>query len=176
MSRIQPERVTDTHAFFWDSLYSQWFTRAGLFKDENGTVYPNAEKYMMMKKAEVFSAQDILEKMENTDNPRVVKQLGRQIENFSDEVWDKHKIDVVTQASYLKFVQNPDLLKIMMQQEKLILVEASPEDKIWGIGLHPDNDKILDEQNWNGQNLLGICLMKARQRIKDEQNSYFNEF
>lgn len=167
-NRIIPGRITDTHVYFWNSLYSQWYTTENQFQ-ENGVTYPNAEKYMMMKKAEVFGALDILEQMKKTDNPRMVKQLGRKIQNFSDKVWDKHKIDVVTQASYLKFTQNPELLKIMLEHKDLILVEASPQDKIWGIGLHFDDDRVLNESEWLGENLLGICLMKARDRIIKKQ-------
>lgn len=58
-------------------------------------------------------------------------QLGRKIQNFSDEIWDKHKIDIVTQANYLKFTQNPELLKIMLEYRDLTLVEDSLQDKIW---------------------------------------------
>jgi len=166
--RVQPERITEAYAYFWNSLYSQWYTTKNQFQD--GCIsYPNAEKYMMMKKAEVFGASDILEQMKESNNPRLIKQLGRQIKNFSDKTWDKHKVDVVTQASYLKFSQNPELLKIMLEHRDLILVEASPQDKIWGIGLHFDDDRVLDESKWHGENLLGICLMKARDRIIKEQ-------
>lgn len=161
--RINPERMTDTHAYFWNSLYSQWFSRPNLFQDGQGNFYPNAEKYMMMEKAKVFNAMEIYEKMKKTNNARTVKALGREIKNFTDEEWDKHKMKVVLDASLMKFSQNEDLLDLMKEHKDLILVEASPEDAIWGIGLHFDNDDILDESKWLGQNLLGKCLMEARE-------------
>jgi len=159
--RQTPGRITDTHVFFWNSIYSQWYTTPKQFT-ENGVVFSNAEKYMMVKKSEVFGATDILEQMIKSDNPRLIKQLGRQISNFSDEVWDQHKMDIVTQGNVLKFGQNPDLLEILKEHKDKIIVEASPQDKIWGIGLHWDNDDVLDESKWKGQNLLGECIMRAR--------------
>jgi len=164
--REQPERITEKYAFFWNSLYSQWYTRKNLFKDDNGVYYSSAEKYMMCKKAEVFQAHEILFKMLSTDNARMIKKFGREIKNFSDEVWDKHKLDIVIKANYFKFSQNPELLEIMKQHKDLILVEASPEDKIWGIGLHFSNDDVLDKCKWNGENLLGKCLMDVRSKLK----------
>jgi hypothetical protein len=159
--RETPGRITDTHVFFWNSIYSQWYTTPNQF-EENGITYTNAEKYMMCKKAEVFGAHDILFEMLKTDNPRVIKQLGRAISNFTDEKWDKHKMDVVTQGNVLKFDQNPNLLEILREHKDKIIVEASPQDPIWGIGMHWDNDLILNEKNWKGQNLLGECIMRAR--------------
>jgi len=159
--RQLPGRITDTHVFFWNSIYSQWYTTSNQF-EEDGVVYSNAEKYMMCKKSEVFGATDILEQMLATDNPRLIKQLGRQISNFSDEVWDQHKMQIVTQGNVLKFGQNPDLLEILKEHKDKIIVEASPQDRIWGIGLHWDNDDVLDENKWRGQNLLGECIMRAR--------------
>ena len=122
----------------------------------------------MMEKAKVFNAMDIYEEMKKTDNPRKVKALGRKISNFTDEEWDKHKVAVVTRASLMKFSQNTDLLQKMFDQKDLYLVEASPEDKIWGIGLHFDNDDVLDMTKWQGENLLGICLMAAREIMEND--------
>lgn len=162
-------RKTETHFYFWNTIYSQWYTTEGQFTFA-GVVYPNAEKYMMIEKARVFQDWDILAKMKNTDNAKEVKSLGRQIKNFSDEVWDEFKEDVVTKASYLKFSQNDDLFEQMLADRDLTLVEASPVDKIWGIGLHADNDDVLDESLWQGQNLLGKCLMRARDMLIEERN------
>jgi len=159
--RQTPGRITETHVFFWSSIYSQWYTTPKQFI-EDGITYTNAEKYMMVKKAKVFGATDILEQMLETDNPRVIKQLGRKIPNFTDAVWDQHKMDIVTQGNVLKFGQNPDLLEILKEHKDKIIVEASPQDPIWGIGMHWDNDLILDSKNWKGQNLLGECIMRAR--------------
>ncbi len=141
--RQKPGRITDIHVFFWNSIYSQWYTtynnQGGQFI-ENGIVYPNAEKYMMMAKAKLFNDTEVFDKMSKTDNPRMVKTLGRMVKNFSESEWDKHK--------------------------DKIIVEASPYDKIWGIGLHWDDDRVLYENLWQGENLLGKCIMRARDILK----------
>ena len=103
------DRQTDTHFYFWNTIYSQWYTTPNQFT-EDGISYNNAEKYMMMGKAKVFGADDIYNKMKTLNNARAIKQLGREISNFSDEIWDKHKIEIVERATYLKFTQNEDLL------------------------------------------------------------------
>lgn len=166
--RQLPGRITDTHIFFWNSVYSQWYTtynNGGQFI-ENGIVYPNAEKYMMMAKAKLFNDMEVFDEMSKTDNPRMVKALGRTVKNFSESEWDKHKIDIVTRANVLKFSQNNDLLEILKMHKDKIIVEASPYDKIWGIGLHFDDDKVLYEHLWEGENLLGKCIMNARSILK----------
>jgi len=165
MELTPPERITNTHVFFWNSPYSQWFTSPNLITDYAGQTYSSAEKYMMVKKAELFNANDIKTKMLATDSPRTVKALGRQITNFDNDLWDEHKLAIVTEGNYLKFSQNPELLAFMKSHADKQLVEASPVDKIWGIGLHPTDPLAEDEANWQGENLLGIAIMSAREQV-----------
>ena len=171
MNNINGEsRTTDTHVYFWNGIYSQWHTTKNQFV-ENGITYPNAEKYMMMEKAKVFGATDIYEKMKNENSPKIVKALGRKIKNFSDNIWDEHKMKVVARASFLKFTQNPDLLRQLIADKDKTLVEASPVDKVWGIGIHYDNDDVLTESKWNGQYLRGKCIMIARNEILKKEDT-----
>lgn len=162
-------RITDTHLYFWDTIYSQWYTELNLFKDEDGYVYANAEKYMMMEKAKVFNDIKIYEAMKKTDFPNNVKALGKKVRGFNEAEWDKHKINIVTKASMLKFGQNEHLMDTMIEHKDLILVEASPYDKIWGIGLLETDDRVLDQEKWDGENLLGLCLMNARRKLLEER-------
>jgi len=164
---INYDRKTDKYIFFWNTIYSQWFIRPRLIS-ENGIFYQNAEKYMMAKKAELFKDDEILQQILRNSKPKIIKSLGRQVKNFDENVWNEHKLDIVTRGNYLKFTQNKDLLEIMIKDKDYILVEASPYDKIWGIGLHFDDDDVLDENKWKGQNLLGKCIMKAREQILKE--------
>ena len=157
-------RQTDTHFYFWNTIFSQWHTSNNQFT-EDGITYPNAEKYMMVMKAKTFGDESILKQMLDTDNAREVKALGRKVKGFNDNHWDLVKEEIVTQANYLKFTQNPNLMKKLVEYKDLILVEASPADKIWGIGLHFTDDKVLDESQWKGKNLLGKCIMNARELI-----------
>jgi ribA/ribD-fused uncharacterized protein len=103
------------------------------------------------------------------NDPQIIKMTyGRAIKNFNEETWSLHKIDIVTHGNYLKFTQNEKLLKQMLKYKDHVIVEASPYDKIWGIGLHFDDDRVLDESKWEGENLLGVCIMNARDQIVQE--------
>jgi len=161
-------RQTDSHFYFWNTIYSQWYTSKNQF-EEDGLIYPNAEKYMMVQKAIFFNDDKIYQEMLKTNNPKEVKALGRKVKNFDEEKWNSAKEDIVTRGNYLKFTQNDNLLETLLEHKDLILVEASPVDKIWGIGLHFSDDKVLDESKWRGKNLLGKCIMKARELILKEE-------
>ncbi len=163
-NKLYPERITNTHAYFWNSIYSQWFNRPKLFQ-EDGIWYSTSEKYMMMKKAELMGDMDTWKKMKAIDNPRGIKALGREVKNWNETLWLENREPIVIQGNTLKFTQNRDLLEIMKNHKKLILVEGSPDDTIWGVGLHFDDDLILDEKNWKGLNLLGKDIMIVRDRI-----------
>ena len=119
----------------------------------------------MVKKAEYFKDFEIAAKMQATDSPRKVKALGRQVKNFNNDEWNDVKTDIVTEGNRLKFSQNPDLLEFMTLHKDKELVEASPVDPIWGIGLHPTEENIEDRTTWKGLNLLGKCIMQARKQL-----------
>ncbi len=132
---------------------------------ENHITYQTAEHYMMAKKALLFNDQRIFEKILTKESPKDVKDLGRQIQNFDAEIWDAHKFDIVKQGNLLKFSQNEALKSFLLQTKGKILVEASPVDAIWGIGLAEDNANALIPKNWKGLNLLGFALMEVRDEI-----------
>ncbi len=157
-------RKTEDAIYFWGSVYSQWYSSENQI-EENNIIFNNAEKYMMYHKALLFKDLDIANQILALNNAKKIKALGRKIKNFDEDIWNKNKEDIVTQASYLKFTQNADLLDVMLKDKNLKLVEASPVDKIWGIGLHFDDKDVEEETKWQGQNLLGKCLMKARAKI-----------
>lgn len=94
-----------------------------------------------------------------------MKALGRQVRGFDAKVWDEVKFSVVLNASYLKFSQNASLRDFLLQTGSKILVEASPVDKIWGIGMSASDENAQNPVKWRGQNLLGFALMRARDEI-----------
>ena len=98
-------------------------------------------------------------------SPKKIKELGRLVRNFDSRIWDEHKAEIVLQGNILKFSQNPELKDYLLSTGYKILVEASPYDKVWGVGLRKENSAICSPQNWKGQNLLGFTLMEARDRI-----------
>lgn len=147
------------------AVFSNWYPAK--FKEEN-VQYENSEQYMMAKKAELFGDQDTLNKIMNTPNgdPKKVKLLGRQVKNFNQSVWENNHKQIVKTGNILKFTQNPRLLKILISTDGTTLVEASPYDKIWGIGLSSTDPRSLHRSTWQGKNLLGQILTEIRQELK----------
>ena len=144
---------------------SQWYECQ--FEVE-GIKYNTTEQYMMAQKALLFEDHETYEKIMSSKSPEEYKSLGRQIKNFSSEKWNTKKFDIVTNGNIAKFSQNENLKKFILDTKDKILVEASPADNIWGIGLSEDDKDILDESKWKGENLLGKALMKAREYIKKQ--------
>lgn len=144
------------------SCLSQWWMSRFI---ENNVIYKSAEHYMMEGKARVFNDPVISGQIIIADSPQKVKSLGRKISNFNDKVWDEHKYQIVKQASYLKFSQNESLQEFLLSTGEKIIVEASPVDNIWGIGMAEDHPKIANPMEWQGENLLGFVLMEIRDEI-----------
>lgn len=153
------------YVFFWSGPFSQWYKTNIV---EGDITFNCAEQSMMYHKAKVFNDNEAMEKILETSNPRKHKAIGRTIVGYSDAIWDEKKLEIVANGNYLKFIQNPDLRKMLLDTGDKIIVEASPVDRIWGVGLAEDDPRIVDESKWLGQNLLGICIMYAREQIKLE--------
>lgn len=161
------------YLFFWGhqpsqdgsiikTCLSQWWPAQF---QEDGILYRTAEHYMMIRKAKLFDDQEILLKMIQKESPKDVKDLGRQIRNFDPELWDKHKYRIVKQGNYLKFTQNENLKHFLIQTKNKVLVEASPVDPVWGIGLAEDAAGARNPTEWRGENLLGFALMEVRDEL-----------
>lgn len=158
--------------FFWGhtvkgeitkSCFSQWFT--GKF-EENGIVYKTAEHYMMAGKARLFNDAEILEKILQASTPNQVKALGRKVKNFDPNVWNEHKYEIVKQGNLLKFSQNNKYKDFLLSTGDKILVEASPYDTVWGIGMLETDPRAENPLLWNGENLLGFALMEVRDELR----------
>lgn len=158
--------------FFWGhtmkdeitkACFSQWFP---LEFEEEGIVYKTAEHYMMAGKAKLFNDQEVLEQVLNAETPNEAKSLGRKVKDFDPQLWDEHKYEIVKQGNLLKFSQNVGLREFLLSTEDKILVEASPYDKIWGIGMLETDPKAQDPSQWDGENLLGFALMEVRDELK----------
>lgn len=121
---------------------------------------------MMWSKAKLFNDNDVAEKILKTRDPKTQKALGREVKGFDAKIWDLKKLEIVVQGNIYKFSQNLDLKKQLLDTGSKTLVEGSPYDKVWGVGLKWDDPKILDDKNWQGENLLGIALMEVRRLIK----------
>lgn len=138
---------------------SQWYESS--FKID-GHWYQTAEHYMMAQKAKLFDANDLFKTILNSKSPKEAKQLGRKVADFDSQLWDKRKFEFVVKGNLAKFSQNAALGHFLISTSKKILVEASPSDKIWGIGLKETDSKATNPSQWQGQNLLGFALMQVR--------------
>ena len=147
------------------SCFSQWWEASF---EIDGITYPTAEHYMMAGKARVFNDHEVLQEILQISHPHDAKKLGRKVKNFTPDIWDQHKFDIVVKANYAKFSQNPELKTFLLNTNDRIIVEASPRDRIWGIGMGQSNEKALNPNLWRGHNLLGYALMEVRDKLKKE--------
>lgn len=153
--------------FFWKGSFSQWHMSTFKEKSSLGIIeYCCAEQYMMAKKALLFNDYLTYDKIMASKNPKEIKDLGRLIFTFDQEKWDKVKFSIVYRGNVLKFNQNTDLLIKLFDTGNTILVEASPYDKVWGIGMSEDNLDTLDMNKWEGENLLGKALTSVRDYLR----------
>lgn len=159
----QTFRETDKAVYFWGGPLSQW--KRCLFTD-NEKNYTSAEQYMMRAKALLFKDTRIADLILSTNDPKEVKALGREISGFSEDLWNQHKLNIVIQGNILKFSQDETLKKTLLDTGDKLLVEGSPYDVVWGVGLEWSDPAIEDEKNWRGQNLLGVALMEVRRQLK----------
>ncbi|MGG1661164.1 NADAR family protein [Brevibacillus sp. NRS-1366] len=162
------------YLFFWGntqkkpnvidkSCFSQWYPAP--FVDEN-TTYHTAEHYMMAKKAELFDDPVIRDEILRMRHPKQAKALGRKVRSFDESEWNEHKTMIVRRANLLKFSQHPDLQRFLLSSKDRILVEASPYDRVWGIGLAQDHPHAEQPERWRGENLLGFALMAVREELR----------
>lgn len=127
-----------------------------------------AEHWMMAEKAKLFGDKAVLEKILNCNSPKEAKSLGRKVKNFDEKIWTENSERIVINGNYLKFKQNKELWEYLNGTCDKILVEASPYDKIWGVGMKNGDTGIENPGNWKGLNLLGYALMEVRDKLRNE--------
>lgn len=160
------------YVFFWGhrkpkegvskTCFSQWYDSEFV---ENGVKYQTAEHYMMAGKAKLFGDDESFNKILAASNPGEAKKIGRSVQGFDEALWLEHRFSLVVQANLLKFSQNHELGEFLTKTGDRVLVEASPVDKIWGVGLAADDENIQNPNLWKGLNLLGFALMEVRSQL-----------
>ncbi len=172
------ETTTDPKGplFFWghdpakngmDACFSNWYPAQ--FKDKNSQVFSDTEMWMMYHKAIFFKDNESAKKILTcTGNPKKAKEIGRKVKNFDSTVWSKNCERIVYEGLILKFEQDVSLKKHLLGTHDRLLVEASPFDKIWGIGISAETARKTPPKRWPGKNLLGKCLGKAREQIRED--------
>lgn len=161
------------YLFFWGhrkdqsgrttkSCLSQWW-ECQFTVDE--VTYSSAEQYMMAEKARLFGDEVIRKAILDNQNPKIIKSLGRKVKNFDERIWKAHCQEIVRQGNLAKFSQNLGLKAFLLGTKEAILVEASPYDCIWGIGMQASESDIQNPINWKGTNYLGFALMWVRKQL-----------
>ena len=146
--------------------FSQWWHAPFTDGVDGGVTYPTTEHWMMAHKARTFGDDDALARVLQAETPAEAKAIGRTVRGFVKETWSEVCFDVVVAGNLAKFSQHKELAAILEATGGKILVEASPVDPIWGIGLAADDPRALDPSTWRGQNLLGFALVEVRERLR----------
>lgn len=171
-----PDYVT-----FYGSIdpFSNWH-HASFSMEFNKVQYQfhSSEQALMFAKACLFDDNAVALKILKTNDQKLIKNLGRQVSNYDEFVWSEKRLDIMTNILIHKFEQNSKLLCLLLSTGDKVIIEASPYDKIWGVGSGFGKDPkglghallgvTADKETWNGLNLLGTALMNARTHLKKE--------
>ncbi|AIZ62702.1 hypothetical protein PK28_01610 [Hymenobacter sp. DG25B] len=169
LSQRQPVK----YLFFWGhtgrpgaavgkECFSQWYPAPFTL---NGQTYATTEHYMMAEKARLFQDEATRQAILAAPHPHQAKTLGRQVQNFEEGLWNDARFAIVVQGNLAKFSQYPALRQFLLDTGQRVLVEASPVDVIWGIGLAQDDPRAANSAEWPGLNLLGFALMEVRAQL-----------
>lgn len=158
------EKMSNSVVLFFheDNPFSNWYPSK--FK-EGDVEFSSMEQYIMAMKALLFKDDEMYRKIMKSDKPRMHKRYGRRVKNFDEKVWTENNYNILLRGLTLKFSQNNKLKEHLLNTGNSILAEASPYDKIYGIGLSADNPNAQNPQRWKGQNLMGRALMEVRRSL-----------
>jgi ribA/ribD-fused uncharacterized protein len=155
--------ITDKYVFFWGGTsFSNWHPSTFTYK---GMVFNCSEQAMMWEKAMTFFDDFTAGMVMELTNPAEQKKRGRKVLGYVDEIWAARRFDIVYEICLAKFTQNPEMKEELLSTGTRTIVEASPYDTIWGIGMGSNDPDVLDESKWKGENLLGKVLMKVRENL-----------
>ncbi|MET9549703.1 NADAR family protein [Streptomyces sp. NPDC006627] len=144
------------------SCLSQWWPSPFTV---DGVTYATAEHWMMAAKARLFDDADAERAVLAARTPAEAKNAGRLVRGFDEAIWARERFGIVLTGSVHKFTSDPALREFLRGTGERVLVEASPLDRVWGVGLAADDPRIQDPEKWRGPNLLGFALMGARERV-----------
>ncbi|MFG2745430.1 NADAR family protein [Streptomyces chartreusis] len=145
------------------SCLSQWWPSPFTV---SGVSYATAEHWMMAEKARLFKDADAERQALAADHPSLAKKAGRLVRGFDNAAWERERFRIVVEGSVHKFGAHPELRAFLLGTGDRVLVEASPVDRVWGIGLAARDEGADDPERWRGPNLLGFALMEARERLR----------
>jgi ribA/ribD-fused uncharacterized protein len=158
--------MAEAFTFFWKHRLSQWHRSPFVI---GGVTFHYAEQYMMYAKALLFGDREAADRILAAETPRDHQAIGREVRGFAESVWVLFREGVVFAGNYARFSQNPEQRELLFSTRGTTLVEASPHDRVWGIGLAADDPRALDRSQWLGLNLLGEALTRVREALLWEQ-------
>ena len=174
--RMKANWTYSDFVFFWGhedrgegltkACLSQWFPCSFVV---DGQYYNCAEQYMMAEKARIFGDEEIRQQILAEYSQMAMKKLGRKVKNYDDAVWKSVRFDVVVKGKLAKFSQNEKLRNFLISTDDKVLVEASPKDEVWGIGLDEHSSEASSPWKWKGTNLLGFALMEVRDKLRKQE-------
>jgi ribA/ribD-fused uncharacterized protein len=144
------------------SCLSQWWPSPFTV---DGVAYATAEHWMMASKARLFGDTGAEREVLQASSPALAKKVGRLVRGFDDATWARERFSIVVEGSVHKFSAHEELRAFLLATGDRVLVEASPVDRVWGIGIAADDERAADPERWRGPNLLGFALMAARERL-----------
>jgi ribA/ribD-fused uncharacterized protein len=157
------EIIKNGFVLFWGGYLSQWYMSE---MEIDGCKYNCCEQWMMAEKARKFNDLETLKAIMKSSSPRDQKALGRKIKDFDVQLWNSICREVVYRGNLAKFSQNQELKQRLLATADLTLVEASPYDKVWGIGLSADDPRAAQRSQWQGTNWLGEAIMQVRKELQ----------
>lgn len=157
--------VRGKYALFWGQWPSNWEHSPFVI---DGVTYNCVEQWMMAEKARVFGDEHTRSLIMSAADPAEQKRLGRRVRGFVQATWDVECYPIVLRGTLEKYRQNKWLLEKLLASGDLEFVEASPEDRIWGIGMRATDPGADDPAQWRGRNLLGKAITEARAIIRAE--------
>lgn len=146
------------------SCLSQWWPSPFVV---DGVAYATAEHWMMAGKARLFEDPEAERRVLAAGSPAQAKNIGRLVRRFDEAIWERERFGIVVEGSVHKFAADPRLREFLLGTGERVLVEVSPMDRVWGIGLTADDERATHPERWRGPNLLGFALMEARGRLRD---------
>ena len=155
----------DKYIFFYGGPFSQWAQTKFTI---DGVTYNTAEQYMMCQKALLFGDDEAYQKILKSHDPSTQKATGRKVKNFDAAKWSAVSKSVVYRANLAKFTSSPYLTKFLLDTGDKEIVEASPTDCIWGIGLAENDPDCYDRTKWRGTNWLGEVIMQVRDTLRNQ--------
>ena len=154
--------IEQKYTFFWGMHFSQWYPSNFII---DNIKFTTSEHYMMWAKAILFKDFETAKEILKSETPDEARWLGRQVKNFQIDTWEQNCKKIVYDGNFAKFTQNPKLLQYLKDTLGTKIVEASPEDFIWGIGMDEEEAKKTPENEWKGTNWLGEILTQLRTNL-----------